>query len=164
MIEVQEMDKYEIDNVLAGRDYGHLACSEDDRPYIVPIHYVYDGTRIYIYTTEGKKTDIIQSNPQVCLQVEEVVNGEDWRSVVVVGKAQQILEPKDREKAIRLVRSSNPSLTPAISIRWMDCWVRENREVVYSITPEIITGRKSVNAETTAGFAGAGTKRRAQIF
>ena len=164
MIEVREMDQFEIDNVISGRDYGHLACSQNDQPYVVPVHYVYDESRIYIYTTEGKKTEIIDSNPHVCLQVEEVTNGEDWRSVIVVGDASQITEPKEREKAIRLIRAGNPTLTPALSVRWMDCWVRENREVIYRITPTAMTGRMSVKAKTNAVFTRPSSKRRAQIY
>lgn len=164
MIEVREMDNHEIDNVLSGHDYGHLACSRDDQPYIVPIHYVYDEANIYIYTTEGKKTEIIDTNPQVCLQVEEVASAEDWRSVIVTGKAKQITDPKEREKAIRLIRASNPSLTPAISVRWMDCWVRENREVIYRITPKMMTGRKSRPSKTKTVYTGNSNKRRTQIF
>jgi nitroimidazol reductase NimA-like FMN-containing flavoprotein (pyridoxamine 5'-phosphate oxidase superfamily) len=164
MIEVREMDNYEIDNLLSGRDYGHLACCKDDRPYVVPVHYVYDGSDIFIYTTEGKKSEIIQSNPLVCLQVEDVVNGEDWRSIIIEGTAIEISKPKEREKAIRLIRASNPSLTPAVSVRWMDCWVRENREVIYRITPKIKTGRKSVASELKAVFAKPRANEQMRIY
>ena len=83
MIEVQEMVKREIEEVLARVGYGHLACVRDDRPYIVPIHYAYDKPDIYIYTTDGMKSEIIRENPHVCLQVEEVVDNNDWRSIIV---------------------------------------------------------------------------------
>ena len=38
----------------------------------------------------------------------------------------------------------NPSLTPAVSIHWMDNWVRENIEVIYRIVPVDMSGRASV--------------------
>ena len=163
MLEVRELDKYEIDNLLSGRDYGHLACSLDDQPYIVPVHYVYDGTNIFVYTTEGKKSEIIQSNPQICLQVEEVTSNEDWQSVIVFGSAKKITEPKQREKAIRLIRSSNPSLTPALSVRWMDCWVRENNEVVYRVTPRTMTGRTALKSRTKVVLARPGTNGKCRL-
>ena len=164
MIEVRELSKYEIDSVLSARDYGHLACSRDGEPYIVPIHFVYDGSVFFIYTTEGKKYEIIRANPKVCLQVENVAGNEDWQSVIVTGIATEITEPKERERAIRLVRTSNPSLTPALSVRWMDCWVRENREVIYSITPETMTGRRSVPSKTNAVFARPHSEEKMRIF
>ena len=164
MIEVQEMTNSEIDDVLARIGYGHLACARNNRPYVVPIHYVYDKLKIYIYTTDGKKTDIIRDNPQVCLQVEEVVDNGDWRSVIINGEAERVTDRGEREKAVKLIRSSNPSLTPAISIRWMDNWVRENIEVVYRIRPTTITGRSTAKVKIRAAFAQPGDKQRSQIF
>ena len=164
MIEVQEMTNKETKEVLERVGYGHLACTRNNRPYVVPIHYVYDKLKIYIYTTDGMKTDIIRDNPQVCLQVEEVVDNEDWRSVIVNGEAKRVTDREEREKAVKLIRAKNPTLTPAISIRWMDNWVRENVEVVYRIRPTTITGRSSVKVRITAAFAQPGHKLTSQIF
>ena len=59
MIEIEEMRKSEVDVLLSHLNYGHLATSRNDQPYVVPVHFVYDGTLIYVYTTEGKKSEII---------------------------------------------------------------------------------------------------------
>jgi nitroimidazol reductase NimA-like FMN-containing flavoprotein (pyridoxamine 5'-phosphate oxidase superfamily) len=163
MIEVQEMKNSEIEQVLRRVSYGHLACARDNRPYIVPIHYAYDKPNIYVYTTEGMKTDIIKDNPHVCLQIEEVVDIDDWRSIVVNGDAEQITDQNEREEAVKLILSTNPTLTPAISIRWMDDWVRENREIVYRIKPSIVTGRSSVKVKIKAAFAQPVSRRKSDI-
>jgi hypothetical protein len=47
--------------------------------------------------------------------------------------------------AMDLISAKNPSLTPALSIRWMDQWIRSNINVVYRITPTTITGRATVD-------------------
>jgi nitroimidazol reductase NimA-like FMN-containing flavoprotein (pyridoxamine 5'-phosphate oxidase superfamily) len=164
MIEVQEMTNKEMEAVLRRVGYGHLACARDNRPYIVPIHYAYDKPNIYVYTTEGMKTDIIKDNPQVCLQIEEVVGNDDWRSIVVNGDAEQITDRNEREEAVKLILSINPTLTPAISIRWMDDWVRENREIVYCIKPGIVTGRSSVKVKIKAAFAQPVSRRKSNIY
>jgi nitroimidazol reductase NimA-like FMN-containing flavoprotein (pyridoxamine 5'-phosphate oxidase superfamily) len=164
MIEIQEMTNSEIDEVLAQVGYGHLACARNNRPYVVPIHYAYDKLKIYIYTTDGKKTDIIRDNPQVCLQVEQVVDNGDWRSVIVDGEAERVTDREERENAIKLIRSGNPTLTPAISIRWMDNWVRENIEVVYRIRPTTITGRSTVKVKISAAFARPGNQGGSQLL
>lgn len=153
MSEVEEMQNTESDDVLQRVGYGHLACSLNDQPYIVPVHYFYDQPDIYVYTTEGMKTEIIKSNPRICLQVEEVVDKGDWRSVIVTGEAQQIIDRDAREEAIKKILSTNPTLSPAISIRWVNNWVRENIEVVYRITPKMVTGRSSLKIQTNATFA-----------
>ncbi len=145
MIQVEEPSNAEINQILSRVGYGHLACSRDDQPYVVPVHYAFLNGEIFIYTTEGKKFEIIQANPLVCLQVEEVTDNQHWASVIVEGVAEQITKPAEREKAVKLVVAVNPTLTPAISIRWMDSWVRENIEVVYRITPTTTSGRRTVN-------------------
>jgi nitroimidazol reductase NimA-like FMN-containing flavoprotein (pyridoxamine 5'-phosphate oxidase superfamily) len=156
MLEVDEMSSEEINEVLERGNYGHLACSSADQPYVVPIHYALDGSDIYIYTTEGKKSEIIDANPKICLQVEEVIAKDDWRSVIVTGIAKPIVSGKNREKAIKLIRTINPTLTPALSIRWMDDWIRENHEVVYRIEPRTMTGRSTNKVKISAAFANPG--------
>ena len=65
----------------------------------------------------------------------------------------QIGEGDERDRALELILKVNPTLTPAVSIRWMDSWIRENIEVVYRLTPVEITGRASVaGSETRRAF------------
>jgi uncharacterized protein len=144
MIEVREMNAREIDELLARVGYGHLACSLDDQPYLVPVHYAYVAPLIYIYTTEGKKSEIIDRNANVCLQVEDVSDNRHWKSAIVSGRAKRLEGEAKRQRALEAITKLNPTLTPAVSIHWMDNWVRENIEVIYSITPSEITGRASV--------------------
>jgi uncharacterized protein len=144
MIEIEDMRDNEIDELLLGIGYGHLGCSLNDHPYVIPVHYAYDKPDIYIYTTEGKKAEIIRENPQICLQVEDVISNHDWKSVVVFGRAEQVFDEAEREKAVELIALRNPTMSPAVSIRWMDSWVRENIEVILKVTPRVTTGRATV--------------------
>ena len=155
--EVDEMEIAESEGVLMRVGYGHLACSRNDQPYVVPVNYFYEKPDVYIYTTAGMKTEIIKTNPRICLQVEEVVDNGNWRSVIVTGEAEQITDRNEREKAIKLILSTNPTLSPAISIRWVDNWVRENIEVVYRIKPDEITGRSALKVQTKTAFAQPGS-------
>jgi len=108
MNEILEMPDAEIDELLRRVGYGHLACARDDQPYVVPVQYAYDKPDIYIYTTEGMKAEFISENPKVCLQVEEIVDYGDWRSVIVMGEAEQIVDKKQREHALTLILATNP--------------------------------------------------------
>lgn len=144
MIEVREMDNKEIVELLTHVGYGHLACSRHDQPYLVPIHYAYANPTIYVYTTEGKKSEIIGENPRICIEVEDVLDNKNWKSVIVTGKAERLIDDDEREAALKAIVAVNPTLTPAVSIHWMDDWVRENIEVIYRITPTEMTGRCTV--------------------
>lgn len=148
MLEIQELSNSQIEEVLQRIDYGHLACSKGDLPYVVPIHFAYlteQTGEIFIYTTEGKKTDIIDVNPRVCIQVEDVTDNENWISVIVEGIAERVTEPVERERVVNRIRATNPELTPALSIHWMDSWVRENVEVIYRVTPTVTSGRQTLH-------------------
>src|SRR5436305_12320587 len=114
MLEIEEMTAQDSHLLLKALDYGHLGCaSADGRPYVVPIHYAYDEPDIYIFTTEGMKTEYIASNPEVCLQIEDVRDSTHWRSVIVNGLAELLSAQEDRERAMQLITKRNPTLTPA---------------------------------------------------
>jgi nitroimidazol reductase NimA-like FMN-containing flavoprotein (pyridoxamine 5'-phosphate oxidase superfamily) len=149
MIEVKDMAPSEVESLLNRVHYGHLGCASNNHPYVVPIHFAYDESTIYVYTTEGKKSKMIDANPEVCLQVEKVIDNENWASVIVIGDAKKLDNADDREEAYAAIAATNPTLTPAISFRWLDNWVRENKdvEVVYRIDRKTTTGRKAGNTD-----------------
>jgi uncharacterized protein len=151
MLEVEEMNLEEMKHVLARVGYGHLGCARDNRPYIVPIHYAFNYPDIYIYTTEGMKTDFIKANPEVCLQVEEVHDAKNWRSVIATGKAERLTEKADIDRAMEFILETNPTLTPARNLMWIDCWGRASIEAVYRLTPHILSGRMTIAADETRG-------------
>jgi nitroimidazol reductase NimA-like FMN-containing flavoprotein (pyridoxamine 5'-phosphate oxidase superfamily) len=144
MIEIRELGNREIEQFLETADYGHLACCDANGPYVVPIHFAYRDGYVYVYTTQGKKSDIISRQPRVCLQVEDVKDNQNWTSVIIFGEAQILTDESERSRAIEAVASINPTLTPAVAIRWMDNWVRENIEVILRMVPLETTGRASV--------------------
>ena len=165
MIAVEEMSSGQIKEVLKRVGYGHLGMARGSHPYVVPIHFAYDEPYIYIYTTEGKKTEIIKDNPEVCLQVEDVRDVKDWQSVIATGEAVRIIDREEREHALQFILAANPTLTPAVSIRWMDSWVRENIEVVYRILPRMLTGRATIeHSGATAEFSAREKKRKSTIY
>jgi len=141
--QITDLDREEINAVLARVHYGHLAFCNEGRPYVVPMHIAYGKPGIYFYTTEGLKTDILEKNPIVCLQVQEVRSDVDWDSVIVTGPAEQLTTEHEIDTAMKLIKKHNPHLAPAWSIRWLDDQIRSNIDVVYRISPETITGRRA---------------------
>jgi nitroimidazol reductase NimA-like FMN-containing flavoprotein (pyridoxamine 5'-phosphate oxidase superfamily) len=144
MLKVQDMAPAEMHALLERESFGHLGCARDGRPYVVPMNYAYDGKDMYFFTTEGMKTQYIESNPQVCLQVEEIIDRTHWRSVMVSGKAEQITNKEELQKAMKLITARNPSLTPAISATQLDTWGRAVDIAIFRITASIIDGRETV--------------------
>ncbi|HEV2914978.1 MAG TPA: pyridoxamine 5'-phosphate oxidase family protein [Pyrinomonadaceae bacterium] len=144
MLQVEDMSMDEMRALLERVGFGHLGCAREGRPYVVPINYSYDPQSIYIFTTQGTKTDFIEANPQVCLQVEQIDDPLHWQSVMVTGKAERITNQQEMEQAMQLITLHNPTLTPAINATRIDVWGRANNVMIYRIHPELIDGRKTV--------------------
>ena len=144
MLKVEDMAPAEMHTLLQRESYGHLGCSRDGRPYVVPMQYAYDGKELYFFTTEGMKTQFIEANPKVCLQVEEITDSTHWRSVMVIGQAEQLTKADELQRAMKLITERNPALTPAISSTQLDTWGRAVDIAVYRIRPDLMDGRKTV--------------------
>jgi len=143
MLKVEDMSPVEMHELLQRESFGHLGCARDSRPYVVPMHYAYDGKELYFFTTQGMKTQYIDANPHVCLQVEEITDSTHWRSIMVTGRATEITNHEEMQRAMKFITERNPSLTPAISATQLDAIGRAVDIALYRITPEIIDGRQT---------------------
>ena len=147
MLNVEDMSRLEMQALLSGSGYGHLGCAHEGRPYVVPMHFAYDGEFIYFATTEGTKTKYLADNPEVCLQVETVQDVNNWRSVMVIGKVARLTSAEETETAMGHLTKSNPTLTPALNFTRMDGQGRPNFMALYRLRPAIMDGRKTIPAE-----------------
>jgi nitroimidazol reductase NimA-like FMN-containing flavoprotein (pyridoxamine 5'-phosphate oxidase superfamily) len=145
MLKVSDMSPAEMHALLQRESFGHLGCARDGRPYVVPMHYAYDGKDLYFFTTQGMKTQFIEANPQVCLQTEEITDSTNWRSVMVIGRANELTNSDEIQRAMKLITERHPSLTPAISATQLDSIGRAVDIAIYRITPEIIDARQTVS-------------------
>jgi len=144
MIDIDEMAPGEVTGFIAKTNYGHLGCSRDNRPYVVPVHFAFRNPYLYIYTTEGLKTEFIAANPEVCLQVEQVKDAQHWKSVVITGKAERLTSDADKKHALEILGEvQDPAQTPAFARTWTDAWGRQLEEAIYRIEPAIMSGRKT---------------------
>jgi uncharacterized protein len=141
MVDIEEMAPAQAISLLRKVEFGHLGCARNGRPYVLPVHYSYAEPYIYLFTTEGLKTEFIAANPEICLQVEEVEDSAHWRSVVVTGRAERLTRQADKDYAMSLITRDHPSLDPAINRTWTDAWGRASVAAIYRIRPEIVSGR-----------------------
>jgi nitroimidazol reductase NimA-like FMN-containing flavoprotein (pyridoxamine 5'-phosphate oxidase superfamily) len=144
MLKVEDMSPAEMHALLQRESFGHLGCARDNRPYVLPMNYAYDGKELYFFTTQGMKTQYIKANSQVCLQVEEIKDSTRWKSVMVIGRAAELTSAEETQRAMKLITERNPSLTPAISATQLDSMGRAVDIALYRIKPEIIDGRKTM--------------------
>ena len=144
MLKVKDIPMGEMQALLLRVGFGHLGCTRDGHPYVVPMHYAYDGQDLYFLTTEGTKTEFIAANHEVCFQVEEITDSSNWRSVMVIGDARRLTRPDEVERAMQLITERNQTLTPALNKTHIGAWRRLNNIAVYRVKTSAIYGRKTV--------------------
>jgi uncharacterized protein len=142
MLDIDEMSLQDIHELLRQVGYGHLGFIHGGKPYVMPMHYYFEDADIYLFTTEGMKTHDIDLSPEICLQVEEVIDDPlHWRSVIVMGQAQRLKEKADIDRVMKLVKDQNPTMSPAINRTWIDSWGRAEVVAIYQIYPSEMSGR-----------------------
>jgi uncharacterized protein len=141
MLNIDEMSAKEMHELLRKVEYGHLGFIYEAKPAVIPMHYYLEGSDIYLFTTEGMKTDGINMNPEVCLQVEEVHGSLHWRSVMVKGQAERLTCQPEIDRIMQLIKQHNPTLSPAINQTWIDTWGKQEGTVIYRISHYQMSGR-----------------------
>jgi uncharacterized protein len=154
MLDIDEMSSKEIYELLNQIGYGHLGFIHEGKPYVMPMHYYLEHEEIYMFTTEGMKTHDIDVSPEICLQVEEIVNDPlHWRSVIVSGQAKRLTEQREITRIWKLIQEQNPTLSPALNRTWIDSWGRAEVVAIYRVYPSEMSGRTtdSVSSKQLVG-------------
>jgi len=87
---ISKMEDQDCRETLRRVGFGRLGCARDNQPYIVPIYFAYEPDHLYGFATFGQKIEWMRSNPLVCVQSDEVRDSDNWTSVVVLGRYQEL--------------------------------------------------------------------------
>ena len=80
--------------------------------FIVPVYYGYDGKNIYAHSAEGSKISAMRENPTVCFEVDHRDADGSWKSALLRGKFEEIIEHKSRLSAMRIFSWQMARLNP----------------------------------------------------
>ena len=92
---IQELTRQASLDLLARTRLGRLACAQEAQPYVVPFYFVCDDGFLYSFSTVGQKIEWMRANPLVCVEADEVVNPEQWMSVIVFGRYEELLDTSE---------------------------------------------------------------------
>jgi nitroimidazol reductase NimA-like FMN-containing flavoprotein (pyridoxamine 5'-phosphate oxidase superfamily) len=81
----RDLSPDECGAILARNNVGRIAYAHASRVEIEPLNYVFADGWIYCRTSRGTKVTLIEHQPWVAFEVDEVDALFDWRSVVVRG-------------------------------------------------------------------------------
>jgi nitroimidazol reductase NimA-like FMN-containing flavoprotein (pyridoxamine 5'-phosphate oxidase superfamily) len=124
----------EIDDLLRTSRLGRIACTANDRPYLIPISYAYDGEDIYCSSVYGRKIQVMREQPLVCFEVEAIENESSWKCVIAEAVYEELNDRNEREAAMAQLAPADSRFVP----RSMDA---SARLVVFRLRVTSTSGR-----------------------
>jgi nitroimidazol reductase NimA-like FMN-containing flavoprotein (pyridoxamine 5'-phosphate oxidase superfamily) len=129
---IHEMTDDECRSALEKAGVGRLGCARDSQPYVVPISFAFDGKHIYGFTTVGQKVEWMRANEQVCLEIDERISHEQWMSVIVFGRYEELPDEPQYEAA----RMKAHQLLQRHAMWWEPAYMSDaHRDSSHSILP-----------------------------
>jgi uncharacterized protein len=135
---MKELLEEEARALLSDCRIGRLGCVDNGEPYVVPINYVLEDGTIYSHSLPGRKIDALRAHARACLQVDEIENDFNWRSVIAYGDFEEIRTASERRSILSKLLARFPQLTPVESVMAQDASAPDS--VVFRIRIDRITG------------------------
>ncbi len=153
MVLIQELTRQASLDLLARTRLCHLACANGTQPYVVPVYCAYDNEHLYSFSTVGQKIEWMRANPLVCVEAAEVVSPEQWVSVIVFGRYEELPDTPEWQSA----RRSAHTLLKRHAVWWEPAYAktilhgtpRELAPVFYRIHVLRITGHRATPEPVT---------------
>ena len=145
---IQELTRQASLDLLARTRFGRLACAQGTQPYVVPFYFVYDNDCLYSFSTVGQKIEWMRANTLVCVEADEVVSSEQWMSVIVFGRYEELLDAPEYQD----VRAFAHTLLKRHAVWWEPAYAktilhgteRPLVPVVYRVQGLQITGHRAI--------------------
>ena len=137
----------EIRDLLNAQLIGRIGCHTDGKTYVVPVNYLYDGTSILAHSGNGLKIAMMRKNPEVCFEVDDIKNVVNWKSAILQGTFQEIVDISEKEEALqnlinRVVPFLGSDANPSHGITADEYSIGDTVElVIYKIIIREMTGR-----------------------
>lgn len=150
---IGKLSEQEIEELLKDNTWGHLGCNDGFNTYVYPVNYLYDGKFILCHSQNGAKVKVMRQNSRLCLQVDEVVDHKNWKSVMVLGDFQELQDERERNNAMKafverqmLVKLTD-SYLPEIKGDQIDNIGphKDTKPVIYRVIIDEKTGRYEVD-------------------
>ncbi|AGA68277.1 putative flavin-nucleotide-binding protein [Desulfitobacterium dichloroeliminans LMG P-21439] len=144
------LDSEVLHSVINQATVCRIGLVKEDRPYVIPLSFGFDGSNIYFHSARsGEKVEILKVNNHVCLEFEQdisIIEGEkpcDWSAryltVVVHGRAELVEEFVDKKYGLGQIAEHYQ-----VSGEQYPFTAEEIRPVlVYKVTIEEIVGKIS---------------------
>lgn len=111
-----DLSKEQIEDLLHKEIIGRIGCYADNKVYVVPITFVYDGQYIIGHSAIGLKIEMMRKNPNVCFEVDHMENMANWQSVIATGLFEELKGETAMQAMEALMKRLQPLMTSTTSI------------------------------------------------
>lgn len=147
-IEKNITEKQELEDILNRGEVIHLAMADENGPYVVPMNYGYRDGTIYLHCApQGRKIDMITTNPRVSFNVTvdtklfKGINACAWTyhfmSVTGFGRACVVTEREDVINGLDVIMEHYGRAENTYTVNALE------RVVVLRIDIDELTGKRS---------------------
>ena len=156
-------DQQKINDFLKSSRVGVLGISDDNKPYAVPLNYVwYDGSIFFHGAGSGRKEQLLSEEPEVCFTVFEEFGtvldpvpchaDTSYMSVMLFGKVKRVMDFEESADVLdQLVEKYTPGYYKrGLSAKMMEKYrsdVDGNPVSVYRLKPSDVTAKQNVVEE-----------------
>ena len=144
---IQSMTRVASLELLERANFGRVACTHEGQPYLVPMSVTYDVNCLYCFSTLGQKIAWMRANPRVCVEVEELVSRQDWATVIIMGRYEELTTDADRRYAHDLLQHRPAWWEAGYSRTVIDGKERHGEGVYFRILIDQITGHRAIPEE-----------------
>jgi hypothetical protein len=140
-------EKAVIDNILAEARVCRLGLARNNRPYVVPMNYLFDNGVFYFHSSSvGEKIEYLKENGTVCIEVDIPGNiipsekpchvGFSFQSVIAFGTASFVDDVKEKVDILKQMTKKYTGIDYAFHEN------DANPVAVIQVVPEQITGKQ----------------------
>ena len=146
-ITIRTLGADECQALLASHHIGRLAYAYKQRVDIEPLHYVADGEWLYLRTGHGAKVAMLEHQPWVAFEVDEVHGLFDWESVVVHGSV-QLLDAHGGPAADALWRHAIDTFRRIVPLAFSSGDPTPQRDVMLRVHVSHVDGRAATASKS----------------
>lgn len=94
-----DLTEQEVVEMLENNIVGRIGVGDGETTYIVPVSYLVQEGHVLCHSRMGLKIEMMRRNPNVCFEVDEVRDYNNWRCVIAWGIYKELTEEEEIKAA-----------------------------------------------------------------
>ena len=145
---IESMTREASIDLLKRAHVARLGYIHEGQPYIVPMLFAFDVDYLYGISTEGQKIAWMRANPRVCVEVDDLVTRQQWETVLLHGRYEDLPPTEEHEASIArahaLLQRRPAWWEPAYVKAIVDGKERPLEPLYFRIRIDQVTGRRGL--------------------